>query len=310
CLTAPLSFVHLPMCVYYFTCHQNLRIRINALALSDRHPTYHETPSDQMDDPNITMEEYIRREEEKAHRRTIVFNDMLTTEASLSCEPTLSSLNNDEINFRISFDESDDEDCTVIFDKNSFSYKIIYVNDLKMDSENDNDKVNVPLLPSPEPTVSYFDDLDYFKDFDKEFSAIVYNDALTSKLDFLTEPTVSLQHIDEFNLKDETSLSKCDEEEQNVLNFNDLFPFNVIYPNDSKSYKDNDDYTVDIKQPSRGPRERKSTNVGGVFTNLEILKCWSLENLKTDVQHEFLLNKPTWRIYRANFRGVSHSNSF
>ncbi|GKB21324.1 hypothetical protein Tco_0855247 [Tanacetum coccineum] len=77
--------------------------------------------------------------------------------------------------------------------------------------------------------------------------AIVYNDALTSKLDFLIEPTVSPQHIDEFNLKDETSLSECDEEEQNVLNFNDLFPFNVIYPNDSKSDKDNDDDKVDIE---------------------------------------------------------------
>ncbi|GJY18415.1 hypothetical protein Tco_0389906 [Tanacetum coccineum] len=80
--------------------------------------------------------------------------------------------------------------------------------------------------------------------------AIVYNDALTSKLDFLTEPTVSPQHIDEFNLKDETSLSECDEEEQNVLNFNDLFPFNVIYPNDSKSDKDNDDDKVDIEHSS------------------------------------------------------------
>ncbi|GJS09341.1 hypothetical protein Tco_0366137 [Tanacetum coccineum] len=59
-----------------------------------------------MDDPNITMKEYIRLKEEKAHRR--VFNDMLTSEAALSCEPTV----NDEINFRISFDESDDEDCT------------------------------------------------------------------------------------------------------------------------------------------------------------------------------------------------------
>ncbi|GKE08696.1 hypothetical protein Tco_1412247 [Tanacetum coccineum] len=172
-----------------------------------------------MDDPNITMEEYIRLEEEKARRRgkvynwetatygriwdnedvhdlrsvetefpTIVFNDTLTSEATLSCEPTVSSLNNDEIDFRISFDESDDEDCTVIFDKNSFSYKIISVNDLKTDSENDNDKVDMPLLPSPEPTVSYFDDLDYFKDFEKEFPAIVYNDAQTPKLDFLTEP--------------------------------------------------------------------------------------------------------------------------
>ncbi|GKC29041.1 hypothetical protein Tco_1036335, partial [Tanacetum coccineum] len=41
----------------------------------------------------------------------IVFNDTLTSEALL-CEPTVSSLNNDEIEFRISFDESDDEDCT------------------------------------------------------------------------------------------------------------------------------------------------------------------------------------------------------
>ncbi|GKC55448.1 hypothetical protein Tco_1078193 [Tanacetum coccineum] len=66
----------------------------------------------------------------------------------------------------------------------------------------------------PTPTVSYFDDLDYFNDFEKEFPAIVYNDALTSKLDFLTEPTVNPQHNDEFNLKDETSLPECDEEEQ------------------------------------------------------------------------------------------------
>ncbi|GKA27326.1 hypothetical protein Tco_0713494 [Tanacetum coccineum] len=94
-----------------------------------------------MDDPNITMEEYIRLEEEKARRRckmynwetamygkiwdnedvydlgsietefpAIVFNDTLTSKSALSCELTVSSLNNDEINFRISFDESDVED--------------------------------------------------------------------------------------------------------------------------------------------------------------------------------------------------------
>nr|GEW08295.1 hypothetical protein [Tanacetum cinerariifolium] len=97
------------------------------------------------------------------------------------------------------------------------------------------------LFLSPEPMVSYFDNLDYFKDFEKEFTAIVYNDALTSNLDFLTEHTVSPQHINEFNLKDKTSLIEYDEEEQNVLYFNDLFPFNVIYLDDSKSNKDNDD---------------------------------------------------------------------
>ncbi|GJR08284.1 hypothetical protein Tco_0790936 [Tanacetum coccineum] len=237
-----------------------------------------------IDDPNITIEEYIRLEEEKACRRgkvynwetvmygkiwndedvhdlryvetefpAIVLNDALTSESALSCEPTVSPLNDNLIDFRISFDESDDEDYTVIYDKNSFSYKIIYVDDLKTDSENDNDKVNMPLFPSPEPTVSYFNDLDFFKDFDNKFPAIVYNDALTSKLDFLTEPAVSPQHIDEFDLKDETSLFECDKEEQNVLYFNDLFPFNVIYLDDLKSDKDNDDDKIDIKQSSGGP---------------------------------------------------------
>ncbi|GKA42270.1 hypothetical protein Tco_0734930 [Tanacetum coccineum] len=233
-----------------------------------------------MDDPNITMEEYIRLEEEKAQKRgkvfnwetakygkiwydedvhdlrsvetefpAIAFNDQISSKKTLSCEPTVSSLNN-EIDFRVSFDDSDDEDYTVIFDKNSFSYKIIYVNDLKTDSENDNEKVNMPSFPPPEPTVSCFDDLDFFKDFENEFPAIVYNNAQTSKSDLLTEPILNPQHIDEFNLKDETSLSECDEEEQNILNFNDLFPFNVIYPNDSKSDKDNDDDKVDIEHSS------------------------------------------------------------
>ncbi|GKA33334.1 hypothetical protein Tco_0719701, partial [Tanacetum coccineum] len=235
-----------------------------------------------IDNPNITIGEYIRFEKEKGHRRgkvynwetamygkiwdnedvhdlgyvetdfpTIVFNDTLTSEAPLSYEPTVSSLNNDEIDFRISFDESDDDDYTVIFDKNLFSYKIISVNDLKMDSENDIDKVDMPLLPSPEPTISYFDDLDFFKDFENEFPAIVYNDAQTSKSDLLTEPILNPQHIDEFNLKDETSLSECDKEEQNVLYFNDLFSFNVIYPDELKSDKDNDDDKINIEQPSR-----------------------------------------------------------
>nr|GEW58741.1 hypothetical protein [Tanacetum cinerariifolium] len=230
-----------------------------------------------MDDPNITMVEYIRLGEEKLKDvkkcLTGKLLSMVESGETLSCEPTVSSLN-DEIDFKISFDDSDDEDYTVIFDKNSFSYKIIFANDLKTDSKNDNDKVNMPSFPSPEPTVSYFDDLDFLKDFENEFLAIVYNDAQTyfddldflkdfeneflaivyndaqtSKSDFSTEPTLCPQHIDEY-LKDETSLSRHDEEEQNVLYFNDLFPFNVIYPDDLKSDTDNDNNEIDIEQPS------------------------------------------------------------
>ncbi|GJS77649.1 hypothetical protein Tco_0727530 [Tanacetum coccineum] len=118
----------------------------------------------------------------------------------------VSPLNDNEIDFRISFDESDDDDYTVIFDKKSFSYKIIYVYNLKTDSENNNDKVDMDSFPSPEPTVSYLNDLDFLKVFEKEFPAIAYNDALT-------EPNVSPQHINEFDLKDETSLFEHNEEE-------------------------------------------------------------------------------------------------
>ncbi|GKC64035.1 hypothetical protein Tco_1096633 [Tanacetum coccineum] len=108
----------------------------------------------------------------------------------------------------------------------------------------------MPSFLSSEPTVSYFDDLDFFKDFENEFPAIVYNDALMSKSDSSTKPIEIPQHIDEFNLKDETSLSECDEEDQNVLYFNDLFPFNVIYPDDLKSDTGNGNDEIDIEQPS------------------------------------------------------------
>ncbi|GJY64872.1 hypothetical protein Tco_0466332, partial [Tanacetum coccineum] len=233
-----------------------------------------------MDDPNITMEEYIRLEEEKSQKHGKVFNwetakygkiwydddihDLRSVETefpaiafneevsseTLSYEPTVSSLN-DEIDFKISFDDSDDEDYTVIFKKNSFSYKIISTNDLKTDSKNDNEKVML-LLPSSEPAVCCFDDLDFFKYFENEFPAIVYNDARTSKSDLSTEPIFNPQHIDELDLNDKTSLSEYDEEEQNVLYFNDLFPFNIVLPDDLKSEKDNDDNDIDIIQSSGG----------------------------------------------------------
>ncbi|GKD04584.1 hypothetical protein Tco_1179558 [Tanacetum coccineum] len=155
-----------------------------------------------MDDPNITIEEYIMLEEEKARKcgkvfnwetpkygkiwydedihdlrsvetefPAISFNDGVSSEKTLSCEPTISSLN-DEIDFKISFDDSDDEDYT----------------------------------------------------------------------------------------NDETSLSEFDEEEHNILYFNDLFPFNIIQP-DLKSEKDDDDNEVDIIQSSGGNEITQGSNM-------------------------------------------------
>ncbi|GJX98780.1 hypothetical protein Tco_0355799, partial [Tanacetum coccineum] len=243
------------------------------------------------DDPNITMEEYIRLEEEKARKRGKVtgkLQSMVESDETLSCEPTVSSLNDNEIDFRISFDKSDDEDYTAVYDENSFSYKIISVNNLKTDSENDNEKVNMPSFSPPEPEVSYINDLDFFKDFENEFPAIVYNDALTSKSDLLNEPTISPRHIDEFDLKDETSLSECDEKKQNVLNFNDFLPFNVIYPDDLKLDTDNDNDKIDIEQPSGDMSVIPSPNVINVNTQgsnklLETSHDTSIKFFKTGI---------------------------
>nr|GEW12281.1 hypothetical protein [Tanacetum cinerariifolium] len=127
-----------------------------------------------MDDQNLTMEEYIELEAEKARKHGQTFNwetatygkvryhediyyfkdfktdfpviayeNALTYEPNISSEPTISPFDNNQIDFRISFDESDDKDYTIIYDKNSLSYKIIYVNNLKTDSKIINE-VNIP----------------------------------------------------------------------------------------------------------------------------------------------------------------------
>nr|GEV33025.1 hypothetical protein [Tanacetum cinerariifolium] len=136
-----------------------------------------------MDDPNFTIKECIGLEEEKDQKcgkvfiwesakkgkiwydedihdlrsietefPSIAFNDEVSSEKN-SYEPTVRSLN-DEIDFRILFDDFEDEDYTVVFNKNSFSYKIISTNDLKTDSKNDDEKVNLPSIPSPEPAIN------------------------------------------------------------------------------------------------------------------------------------------------------------
>nr|GEY20885.1 hypothetical protein [Tanacetum cinerariifolium] len=104
-----------------------------------------------MDDPGITMEEYIQLEAEKACRRGQEFDweiatyDALTSEPKDSSEPTVSAHHVEKVDFDfvISFDESDDEDYTFTYDKNSFSYKLVFVIDLKLNSDNNDDKIAI-----------------------------------------------------------------------------------------------------------------------------------------------------------------------
>ncbi|GJW84756.1 hypothetical protein Tco_0157901 [Tanacetum coccineum] len=130
-----------------------------------------------MDDPNITMEEYIKLQVEKAQRRgrtfnwktatygkiycdnlvffadfeadfsAIVHNDALTSNDNVSPEPTISIYNaiKTDFDFSISFSDFDDEDYTFICDKDSFSYKLIPVNNLKPEPVNDHVEINTEL---------------------------------------------------------------------------------------------------------------------------------------------------------------------
>ncbi|GJT86773.1 hypothetical protein Tco_1068490 [Tanacetum coccineum] len=134
-----------------------------------------------MDNSSITMEEYIMLEEKKTRRHGKVYNWETAKYGKIWYDEDVHDLRSIETEFP-----------AIVF----------------------NDELSSEKTLSCEPTT---------------------NDALTSKSDFLTEPILCPQHIDEFDLKDETSLSKYDEVKQNVLYFNDLFPFNIIHPDDLKS---------------------------------------------------------------------------
>ncbi|GJV98725.1 hypothetical protein Tco_1553977 [Tanacetum coccineum] len=111
-----------------------------------------------MDDPNITMEEYIQIMADKAQGRdrtfnwetdmygevycedldsftdfetdfpAIVYNDASTSNQNVSFEPTISIYNaiKSDIDFNISFSDSDsdDEDYTFIYNKDSYQYGV------------------------------------------------------------------------------------------------------------------------------------------------------------------------------------------
>ncbi|GJW44428.1 hypothetical protein Tco_0073227 [Tanacetum coccineum] len=177
-----------------------------------------------MDDPNITMEEYIRLEEEKAQRHGQTFNWQTATYGKMEY------YEDEDTNFKTEY-------LAIVFDDTDATLSC------ESTVKNENDKVNMPSFPSPESAISHFDNLDFFQDFENEFPAITYNDNLMSKL---TEPSVSFQHIEESDLNNESSLSKYDKE-KNVLYSNDSLPLNVVFP---KSKKDIDDDKINVTQSS------------------------------------------------------------
>ncbi|GJU23343.1 hypothetical protein Tco_1156685 [Tanacetum coccineum] len=75
----------------------------------------------------------------------IVYNDASTSNQNVSSEPTVSIYNaiKSDIDFHISFSDSEDEDYTFIYNKDSSSYKLIHSNDLKLEPVNDYVEINI-----------------------------------------------------------------------------------------------------------------------------------------------------------------------
>ncbi|GJW15631.1 hypothetical protein Tco_0019764 [Tanacetum coccineum] len=110
-----------------------------------------------MDDPNITMEECIRLEEEKARRHdyfkdlenefpAIVYNDGLTSKSDFRIRPLINSECIDEINLidETSLSEYDEE---IVLRFNDL-FNDIHPDDLK--SEKDNDDNDIGIIQSSE----------------------------------------------------------------------------------------------------------------------------------------------------------------
>ncbi|GKC19263.1 hypothetical protein Tco_1021413 [Tanacetum coccineum] len=155
----------------------------------------------------------------------------------------------------------------------------------------------------------YCDDLDSFIDFETDFPAIVYSDASTSYQKFSSEPTVSIYNAIKSDIDFHISFSDSEDEDYTFIYNNDSSSYKLIPANDLKPEPVNDYIEINIESCSENidvkpmdsviciskyttpiefdenietnhdtPEPYKEVdNVGGVFINLEILKCWSLE---------------------------------
>ncbi|GJW13700.1 putative reverse transcriptase domain-containing protein [Tanacetum coccineum] len=97
--------------------------------------------------------------------------------------------------------------------------------------------------------VRYFEDIDYFKDFENEFLAIVYKDALTLEPEVSYEPTISAHHAIKVDFDFKISLSGSDDENYTVIYDNDSFSYKIFNVDDLKLDMGNGDDKIDIKQP-------------------------------------------------------------
>nr|GEW50119.1 hypothetical protein [Tanacetum cinerariifolium] len=96
--------------------------------------------------------------------------------------------------------------------------------------------------------VKYFKDIDYFKDLETDFPAIIYKDALTSELRVSSEPTVSAHHAKKVDFDFVISFDEYDDEDYTFTYDKNSFSYKLVYVNDLNLDSDNDNDEIDTKQ--------------------------------------------------------------
>ncbi|GJX77505.1 hypothetical protein Tco_0324316 [Tanacetum coccineum] len=174
----------------------------------------------------------------------------------------------------------------------------------------------------------YCDNSDLFTDFETDFPTIVYNDALTSNQNVSFEPTVCIYNAIKSDIDFHISFSDSEDEDYTFIYNKESSSYKLTPINDLKPKLVNDYVEINIESCSENidvkpmdsviciskgttpvePSERND-NVGGVFINLEILKCWSLE-ISRRLFNTLLLTTSNWRTIRSKLSGeFPRSNS-
>ncbi|GJT97198.1 hypothetical protein Tco_1092716 [Tanacetum coccineum] len=98
-----------------------------------------------MDNPNITMEDYIRLEEEKAQKYGKVFNWETAKYGKICFDDDIHDLRSVEIEFPAIVFNDEEEEQNILYFNDLFPFNIIHFHDLKSEKDNDDNDSDIIL---------------------------------------------------------------------------------------------------------------------------------------------------------------------
>ncbi|GJW40133.1 hypothetical protein Tco_0065978 [Tanacetum coccineum] len=93
----------------------------------------------------------------------------------------------------------------------------------------------------------YYDNLDFFTDFEADFPAIFYNDALTSNHNISSEPTVYIYNAVKTDFDFNISFSDSGDEDYTFICDKNLFAYKLILVNDLKPEPVNENVEINTE---------------------------------------------------------------